>query len=509
VTHAADHLRICGISKRYGGLQALEAVAFGVERGEIHAVVGENGAGKSTLMKILAGVEAADAGSIVIGGRTASLQSPQAARRSGIAIVFQELNLFPHLSVSANIFAGREAHAGGLLDEPAMHAAAVEALEALGVAIDPCTRLSALSLDERQLVEIARALSTRPEILILDEPSSALNEGESRRLFEILRRLRSTGATILFISHRLEEVFAIADRISVLRDGRYQGTWRTGETSIPAIVRAMTGHTFDEVFPAPPPVRSDAPVLLEMHEVSCGPRLERLSLRLRAGEILGMAGIEGSGVDEVFKVLFGLERPTSGAVRHAGEELRGRHRASDSPAEAVRRGVGLIPRSRREEGLFLAWPIRKNATILILRELLGRLGLLDRKRERSRTDALLERLHVVTDSREKRVGLLSGGNQQKVVLAKWLAIGPRVLLLHDPTRGVDVGAKAEIYKLCRELAAQGLGILLSSAEIEETLGLSHRVLVLYKGTLVRELERGSGTDPASSKASVLEAMMRG
>jgi ABC-type sugar transport system ATPase subunit len=505
VDDRGDHLRISGIARRYGGLQALDGVSFVVARGEIHAIVGENGAGKSTLMKILAGVETADAGSIAIAGQDVSLTSPAAARAAGIAIVFQELNLFPHLSVAANIFAGRErARTGGFLDEAAMREASREALEALGVAIDPRTRVAELSAGERQLVEIARAVACRPAILILDEPNSALDEGESRRLFEVLRRLRSAGVTVLYISHRLEEVFAIADRISVLRDGRYQGTWRVADTTIHDTVRAMTGRSFDEVFPARGPVSGNAPMLLEARDLACAPRLERLSLRLRAGEILGIAGIEGSGVEEIFEVLFGMRRPTAGEMRCLGEPG-----APRSPAEALRRGVGLIPRSRREEGLFLAWPVRKNATILVLRRLRSWLGLLGGRRERRRTDELLERFHVVTDSREKRIGLLSGGNQQKVVIAKWLAAQPRILLLHDPTRGIDIGAKAEVYKLCCDLAAQGLGLIFTSSEIEETLGLCDRVLVLYKGKMVRDVGREGAAPLEVSKAEVLQAMTSG
>ncbi|HVR75870.1 MAG TPA: sugar ABC transporter ATP-binding protein [Planctomycetota bacterium] len=493
-------IRLEGVTKRFGGLTALDGVSFGIARGEVHAIVGENGAGKSTLMKMLAGVERPDAGRILLDGAPVEVSSPLEARRRGISTVFQELNLFPHLTVAANIFASRERVGRlGLLDERSMAGESREVLEALGVEMDPRARVSSLSVAERQIVEIARTLAARSSIVILDEPNSALPERESARLFEIIRRLRARGVTILYVSHRLDEVFALADRITVLRDGRHQGTWRAAETDAGRVVAAMIGRSVEEAFPAREPVPRAAPAVLEVRNLVVGGRLGPVSFDLRAGEVLGLAGLEGSGVDLVFHALFGLAARTSGQVRCLGSPAPPR-----SPADAIRLGVGLIPRSRREEGLVMDWPVRKNATLLILGRLLGRLGLIDRRRELRTAEELVRRLDVGAESLEKRVAFLSGGNQQKVVLAKWLAAGPRVLLLHDPTRGIDVGAKAEIYRLCRELVLAGLGILFTSSEIDETLGISDRVLAVAKGRIAGEYPRGAAT-----KAEVLEAIAGG
>jgi ABC-type sugar transport system ATPase subunit len=491
------------ITKRFGGLTALDGVGFEIRRGEVHAVLGENGAGKSTLMKILAGVHAPDGGVVRLRGRPVSLSTPRDARRHGISIVFQELNLFPHLTVAGNIFANREiSNRFGLLDEREMSSRSRAVLDSMGVTIDPRARVGTLAVGERQLVEIARTLAQESSLIILDEPNSALTEQESRRLFDIIRKLRDRGVTILYVSHRLEEVFAVADRITVLRDGKWQGTWRVSDTSIPEVVHAMIGRRIEETFPELAAVPADAPVLLEARDMARRPRLGPVSFHVRAGEILGFAGLEGSGIDELFQAAFGLDPRSRGEVI-AGGAARSPGPVRSAP-EAIRRGLGLIPRSRREEGLFTSWSISRNATLVILDRLLRRLGLIDGAAERRTAEEQVARLRIATDSVQKRVSELSGGNQQKVVLAKWLASDPKVLLLNDPTRGVDVGAKAEIYQLCRDLAARGLAILFTSSEIEETLGLSHRVLAMRKGKVARELLRGE-----ASKAEVLQIVAGG
>jgi len=492
----ADILRLQGISKHFGGLRALDDVTFSVRRGEVHAIVGENGAGKSTLMKILAGVERADAGRVLLGGKVVEISSPDAARRHGVAIVFQELSLFPDLTVAANICMGRERRGRlGLLDEPAMAEASRGVLASMGAGVSPGARVASLSVGQRQMVEIARALAAEARVVILDEPNSALNAAESGRLFELLGRLREQGTTILYVSHRLDEVFALADRITVLRDGKHQGTWKTAATDVSQVVKAMIGRTLEESFPERRQNATPGEPLMEVQTLARGARFGPVTFSLRAGEVLGVAGLEGSGVDTLFQLLFGLERPSSGEVRFRGSPR------SLSPPRATEIGIGLIPRSRREDGLVMAWPIRKNATLNILDDLRSRFGLLDRGRERAAAAELVQRFGVTTDSIEKSVALLSGGNQQKVVLAKWLAAKPRVLLLHDPTRGVDVGAKAEVYRLIAELAGQGMGLLLTSSEIEETLGMSDRILVFSKGRIVREYARG-----AASREDVIHAM---
>jgi ribose transport system ATP-binding protein len=482
-------IELKGITKRFGGALALDGVSFEIAPGEIHAIVGENGAGKSTLMKLLAGVHSADIGQVLLRGRPVQLRSPQAARRHGISIVFQELNLFPHRSVAANIFANNEMVWGRLfLDQRAMREAARQALAAIGCALDPVAMVGRLSVGERQLVEIARALQQQAEILILDEPNSALQERESTRLFEIVRHLRQEGITILYVSHRLEEVFAIADRISVLRDGRFQGTWRTAETTPPEIIAAMIGRRIEDSFPERPTVPAGNAVALSVRDLSHGEAVGPISFEVRRGEILGFAGLHGAGVEDLFHVLFGLEPMTGGTVYFHDRPVRVR-----SPVEALRQGWGLIPASRREQGLMMDWSVHLNTTLLILGRLMNRLGLIDAPRARRRTEEYVRRLNVATDSIDKKVVYLSGGNQQKVLLARWLATGPAVLLLNDPTRGVDVGAKADIYELCRELAQQGLAVLFTASEVDEILGLCDRVLVLSRGRVAREFGRGQAT----------------
>jgi len=491
----SEIVRLDRVVKRFGGIVAVNDVSFAIERGEIHAVVGENGAGKSTIMKMLAGIYRPDGGSLVLRGQPTVVADPLHARRLGISIVFQELNQFPHLSVAANIFANRElSGATGLLDERGMVAATRRIFDEMGVHLDPRAKIGKLAVGEKQLVEIARALQQESDIVIMDEPNSALNASESERLFDLLRRLRDRGMTIIYVSHRLEEVFAIADRITVLRDGRYQWTRPIADTSIPEVIAAMIGRRLEETFPARTPVDSSAPVVLEVRGLTCPPTVGPVDFSVRAGEILGFAGLEGSGIDETFHVLFGLGKPTGGDVIYRGVS-DGRPR---SPFGAIRQGFALIPANRRDEGLMTSWSIRRNTSLCVLDDLLDRLGLIDRKRERDLTDGFVRQLNIATDSIDKRVINLSGGNQQKVVVAKCLATEPTILILNDPTRGVDIGAKSEIYALCDRLAKAGMALLFTSSEIEETLGVCDRVLVFYKGRIIRAFGRGE-----ASKADVM------
>lgn len=528
------YIQLDRVSKHFGGVTALDQVSFEIRRGEIHAVVGENGAGKSTLMKLLAGVHEPDDGEIQIDGRSARWKNPREARQQGISIVFQELNLFPHRTVAANVFVNRELMSRwGWVDRRAMREATKRALSKLNVPLSPDALVGPLTIGEKQLVEIARTLDQRSRIVILDEPNSALNEAESQRLFEIARRLRERSITIVYVSHRLEEVFAIADRITVLRDGRFQGTYATAETTIPQIITAMIGRRLDNSFPPRPTPAIPGPVVLQVRELRQGTRLGPISFTARAGEILGFAGLEGAGVEELFQVLFGLSPMTGGQIsldEVSGASTCCRHPAGSSPMKscrqdagstlpfidrckpyrpaspfaAIRRGLALIPASRREQGLMMDWSIARNATLLVLDKLLNRLGLIDRRAVRRTADQFVQRLGIATDSLDKKIVNLSGGNQQKVLLAKWLAADPAILLLNDPTRGVDVGAKWEIYELCQKLAADGMTILITSSEAEEILGLADRVLVLSKGKVLREFQRGEAT-----KAELMHAMAGG
>ena len=487
-------IRLDHVVKRFGGITAVNDVSFGINRGEIHAVVGENGAGKSTIMKMLAGVYQPDSGTLVLRGQPVTISDPLHARKLGVSIVFQELNLFPHLTVAGNIFANRESTVGsGLLNERQMVAATQKILDEMGVNLDPHTKVGRLSVAEKQLVEIARTLQQESDIIIMDEPNSALSAAETERLFTLLRRLRDQGLTIIYVSHRLEEVFAISERISVIRDGRYQGTWRIADTSIPEIIAQMIGRRLGEAFPQREGASPEAPVALSVSNLCAGREMGPVSFDVRAGEILGFAGLEGSGVADVFDVLFGLEKPRSGQVVYKGGNVPPR-----SPFDAIKQGFALVPANRRDEGLMTSWSIRRNASLAVLDKLLDRMGLIDRTQERKLTNDYVRKLNVATDSIDKRVVNLSGGNQQKIVVAKWLATGPEILILNDPTRGIDVGAKSEIYALCDELARGGLALLFTSSEIEETLGVCDRILVFHKGHIIHEFARGEAT-----KADVL------
>lgn len=485
MTENGELIRLENITKRFGGVTALDNVSFSIRKGEVHAVVGENGAGKSTLMKMLAGVHPPDSGTVYLRGAPVTIADPLDARRKGISIVFQELNLFVDLTAVGNIFINRELVASSvLLDNRKMDQAARDVFAMMGVDIDPHVKVKNLSVGEKQLVEIARTLQQQSEIIIMDEPNSALTESESERLFDIIRRLRDQGITVIYVSHRLEEVFAIADRISVIRDGRYQGTWNIKDATFSQIITAMIGRRMEEVFPVREP-RADAPVVVDVQGLRKGRAIGPISFQVHEGEILGFAGLEGAGVDDVFHILFGLEPLTEGQVSYRGAIQKNRR-----PFEAIKQGWALIPASRREHGLMMDWSVRNNMTLVILDKLVGALGLIDRSKDKKTTQNYVKQLNVATDSIDKKVVNLSGGNQQKVVVAKWLATGPKILILNDPTRGIDVGAKQEIYNLTDQLAKQGLAILFTSSELKETVGLCDRILVFYKGQVIREFARG-------------------
>ena len=474
-------LKLKDISKRFGGVQALNGVSFEVDRGEVHAILGENGAGKSTMMKILAGVHPQDSGEIYLNDELVEIKTPTDAQELGIEIVFQELNLFPQLSIAANIFINREPRHLGMLDESFMEKETTKYLKMMEVDFDPKKIVGKLAPGERQMVEIARALGHNAKILILDEPNSALNQKETEELFEIIRHLKKQGVTILYISHRLEEVFEIADRITVLRDGGFEGTWSVKETSMEMIVTKMIGRKLEETFPNWEPVGREAPITLQVKNLSKLNQLESLDFDLHKGEVLGFAGLQGCGIENIFQILFGLEKATTGEIIYGGIT-----RLSEKPSEAIKRGWGMIPAERRTQGLIMNWPIKTNISIVVIDSLLGMFGLVNNKKEKDLVDSSVEKYRISTDNINKSVMDLSGGNQQKVVIAKWLSSKPNVLIMNDPTRGIDVGAKAEIYKLIRELASQGIAILFTSSEIEEVIGLSDRIIVLYKGRKVKE-----------------------
>ncbi len=489
-------VRLESVSKRFGGVTALDGVSFGVKRGEVHAIVGGNGAGKSSLMNLLAGVEQPNDGRIWLNGQAFRPRGPLEARRSGISTVFQELNLFPHRSITENLFLNRELVRGGLLERRKMRRLASAALERVGLFASPDALVSSLSMGERQLVEIARALEGCSELVIFDEPNSALTDEESKRLFELIQKLVAEGVTVLYVSQRLEDVFQISDRISVLRDGRYRGTLITRETEPGEVIAKMLGRTERQALPDRPAIAADAKLALRAEGLCSAGGFGPVDLSIREGEIVGLAGLEGSGVERLFHLLFGLERISSGRVEYQGVGRRLR-----SPADAMAAGAALIPASRRDEGLMLGASLRKNAALLVLDKLRSRFGLIDAEATERVSLEVIERLGVVAPGSDALVGQLSGGNQQKVLLGRWLATNPQVLLLNDPTRGIDIGAKREIHGLCDRLARQGLGILFSSSELDETLLVCDRILVMFGGRVVQSFSRGE-----ASKAQLMQAM---
>ncbi len=481
---APAQVSVRDLVKRYGGVVALDRMRLEVEAGDVHAVVGENGAGKSTLMKILAGVVQPDAGSIAIQGRPVVIGSPATARQLGIGIVYQELSLFPQRSVLANLFANREPLRRGLVSVRAMEDRSRDLLDRLGLRVDVRAPLGGLTIGEQQLVELARVLLEEPRLLILDEPNSALNERETERLFAVLRQLRTQGITMLYVSHRLEEVFALADRVTVARNGRDVFTEDRSKLTIPRVIEGMIGAEQAALFPAPVHGPHPEPRARLVVDGLGGGDLKEVGFTAMAGEIVGFAGLEGSGISTLLALLFGIQKPQRGTATFPdGAGLPA------SPTTAARRGICLVPADRRRNGLMLDQSIMFNLSHVVIGALSGRQSRFDRTDARERARRQIDRLRIKTRSQQTPASQLSGGNQQKIVLGKWLEIAPTVILLDDPTRGVDVGAKREIYEIIRGLADEGRIVLLSSTELLELIGLCDRVIVLYRGRLAGELAR--------------------
>lgn len=486
------------IGKRFPGVHALDSVSLAVAPGEIVCVVGENGAGKSTLMKILAGVQLPDEGTLSLDGKEVVFRSVDEAQRAGVALIHQELNLAETLDVAGNIFLGREPRNAFGLISSRIYSEAETYMRRLGLEGSPRTRTSDLSLGQRQLVEIGRALSLKSRYIIFDEPTSSLTDREAARLFEIIRSLRSEGVGILYISHRLKEVQTLADRVVVLRDGRNAGELGRGEITHQALVERMVGRELKQFFHRSHQhgVVAEGP-LVEVRDVRWSPKqIQGVSFELRAGEIVGLAGLMGAGRTELAETLFGLRKRLGGELKLGGKSV-----AARTPREAIEAGVLLVPEDRRLQGLVIDFTIRENIALPSL-ERLNHAGIVDRKAERSLAESMREKLSIRTPDVDKAVGLLSGGNQQKVVLAKWLARGPKLLVLDEPTRGVDVGAKAEIYALMDQLASQGVAVLMISSDLEEILGVSDRVLVMHEERLTGELPRDRLSEQAVMNLAV-------
>ncbi len=479
-------LQLKSIAKSFPGVKALDGVHLEVLPGEVHALLGENGAGKSTLIKIMAGAYTRDAGEILWDGAPVEMKSPLEAIRLGISVMYQEFNLVPALSVAENIFLGREPRTPlGLVDHRKMTADAKALLDQVGSPIPPTRAVERLRVAEQQCVEIAKALSLDAKVIVMDEPTAALTPHEVEHLFGIIRRLKARGVGIIYISHRLEEIFAVCDRITVLRDGKWVATAPVKEVDRPKLIQWMVGRSLEQEFP-PRQAKIGDP-LLEVSGLSRRGTFENVSFTVRAGEVVGMAGLIGSGRTEVARALFGADVRDAGTVKVRGREIDARH-----PREGVRAGIALVPEDRKGQGLLLEMPIRENITLTNLKQF-TRTGLVSKKLERETTDRYIKELAIKTPTGEKKVRELSGGNQQKVVLAKWLLTGAEVFLFDEPTRGVDVGAKAEIYELMNRLAAEGKAILMISSELPEVLGMSDRILVMRQGAITGELPKDGAT----------------
>jgi ribose transport system ATP-binding protein len=484
-----DRLNMREISKEFGGIAALNSARFSARAGEIHALMGENGAGKSTLMKILAGAYTHDDGEICIDGAPVSIASPQDAIRKGISIIYQEFSLALHLSVAENIFIERLGH-GLFVDRNAMRRRAGELLAGMGFDdINSDEIVGNLTVAHQQVVEICKALSRECSILVLDEPTAVLTNHETEKLFKLVRRLRESGVCVIYISHRLDEIFSLCDRVTVLKDGASVGTWEITALDHKSLVNLMIGRELKDFFPARQATLGA--VTLDVEALETGPLVSNISFQVRRGEVLGIGGLVGAGRSEVLRAIFGADPLASGTIRLNGKPLRIR-----KPGEAVQAGIGLLPEDRKHQGCLLDLPILTNAMMTPVNPHLGPFGLLRDRHERTATESLRKQLNLKAASIDAEAGTLSGGNQQKVALMKWLVSGCEVLLLDEPTRGVDVGAKVEIYRVINELAANGAAIIMVSSEMLVLIGLCDRVLVMRAGRIAGELSGANITEEA-------------
>ena len=487
MTHPPEPIvELSGITKQFGGVQALRGVDLKLLPGEVHALVGENGAGKSTLVKILAGIHRPDVGVVKFGGEVIELRSPTQAQALGIAVVQQEPMLFPDLDVAENVFMGRHPRDRfGRVDWKRMYREVDHLLASLDVTLNSHTPVQGLSVAEQQLVEIAKALSIQARVLVLDEPTAALSSHEVAELFTIVKQLRERGVAILFVSHRLDEVFTIADRLTVFRDGMHIITAPVSEMTTEDLIKHMVGRELSNLYPKGESEIGD--VVLEVRQLTRSEAFADVSFQLRRGEILGFAGLVGAGRTEVARVLFGIDRAESGEIWLKGKQVHIR-----SPQQAMEYGIAYVPEDRHQQGLVMNFSIVANITLAILQQV-SRLGLLDPRREQQIAGEYSSQMRIRSSGVEQVVSALSGGNQQKVVLGKWLATNPSVLILDEPTRGIDVGAKAEVHRIISDLAVGGLAIILISSELPEVLAMADRVMVLHEGQVTGTFARSEAT----------------
>lgn len=486
-------LRVAHIAKSFGGVHALVDASLDLYAGEIHALLGENGAGKSTLLKALAGVHAVDAGEITLNGEPFIQGSTRASIEQGVAVIYQEPNLFPDLTLAENVFIGRQPTSGRLVDWDQMHSEAKALFEGLGIPLNPQARARGLSIADQQIVEIAKALSTKAQVIVMDEPTAALSAKEVERLFEVARRLREQNHAVVFVSHRLDEVFALCQRMTVMRDGSTVGSKLISDSSESDVIQMMVGREVSELFPKLEVTAGD--FVLKVSNLTSTGNFEGISFEVKAGEILGIAGLVGSGRSEIIRAIFGVDGYDSGSV-----ELFGKPVPKKNPSKSMTRGMALVPEDRRQQGLFMPSSIARNASITVLKKLSRGLVLSRKKEEQTATswgEVLQLKFARIADSVDK----LSGGNQQKVVLAKWLATNPSLLIVDEPTRGIDVGTKAEVHRLLSQKAKEGMAIIMVSSELPEVLGMSDRVLVMREGRLVSEFDRAEASPSAVISAA--------
>ncbi len=473
-------LEIHGAAKRFGGVHALVDAHLSLNAGEIHALLGENGAGKSTLLKTLAGVHKLDAGTITLFGKDFVSAGTRGSLEQGIAVIYQEPNLFPDLTLAENVFIGRQLVHGKTVDWKEMVARSSALFTRLGVPLNPLRLARGLSIADQQIVEIAKALSLDAKVIVMDEPTAALSANETERLFNVARSLRAEGAALVFVSHRLDEVMALCDRVTIMRDGSTVATAPISEVDTDKIVKWMVGRELSDLFPKEPAVIGET--ILKVEKIGRTGQFADISFEVRAGEIVGIAGLVGSGRSEVIRAIFGVDNYETGSVTFMGKKMQ-----KNSPSKAMRDGIALVPEDRRQQGLFMPVSIARNSSITLLKSL-SKFGLIRKAKENASAAEWVKKLQLKFNSLEDSVDRLSGGNQQKVVLAKWLSTNPKLLIIDEPTRGIDVGTKAEVHRFLSQEAAQGLGILMISSELPEVLGMSDRILVMREGRLVAHFD---------------------
>ncbi len=478
-----------GIDKSFPGVHALDHAQFELRAGEVHVLVGENGAGKSTLMKVLAGIYQPDAGRILYNNTEVTVPNPRAAQHLGISMIHQELNLMPHLTVAQNVFIGREPRQGVrfMLNEKEINAKTQALFASMHLKLDPRTKVADLTVAKQQMVEIAKALSFNSQVLIMDEPTAALTESEIEELFRIIRQLRDQGVGIVYISHRLEEFAQISDRITVMRDGKYIDTLATKDATIDRIISLMVGRT---IYESSPEITegADQDVVLEARNLNRGKAIKDVSFKLKRGEILGFAGLMGAGRTEVARAVFGADRLDSGEVYVEGKKVN-----IHSPRDAVAHGLGYLSEDRKRYGLALGMDVESNIALASFKKFIGLFGVVSRDKTRATAEQYVQALAIKTPTLQQRVKNLSGGNQQKVVVGKWLTADTDILIFDEPTRGIDVGAKGEIYRLLNDLAHQGKSIIMISSELPEILRMSHRIIVMCEGRITGELTAAEAT----------------